>query len=93
MSRADIKYQFSERFSRLKAALNVKTDTKLSELWDIRTQPVAGEKRRCTMPVAWLEEAGNRGASLDYIFLVSCQLFVERPPLKIRSLKRLTLLK
>lgn len=68
MSRTDDEIQFNERFSRLKLAFKVKTDSELSKILKIQQQSVSGAKRRCQIPVSWLEVAGARGISLDYIF-------------------------
>ena len=68
MSRTDNKKYFDERFDRLKSALGVRSDSKLADELGCAAQSVGGAKKRSQMPVSWLEEAGKKGISLNYIF-------------------------
>jgi hypothetical protein len=66
--RTKSKDRFAERFERLKSALGVKSDSELAGKVSCAAQSVGGAKKRQLIPAAWLEEAGELGISLDYIF-------------------------
>ena len=68
MSIEESEKKFNERFARLKSALNVESDSELAGALGITQQSVFGAKKRNQIPVSWLEEAGQNGVSLNFIF-------------------------
>lgn len=79
MSTDEVCQRFHERLARLKSVLGAKNDSELAGLLNIKQQSVSGAKKRCQMPASWLEEAGARGVSLDYIY------FGQQPPMRKSS--------